>query len=601
MSHEYDPDTSDQKDRPTAEGDERSQASPGASPTDPPDEITRLLGAVTALRNQVADTRLPLATAGAEQAQRDRGEMLDQFDDYILPRLADIDAPLLAVVGGSTGAGKSTLVNTLAGRIVSRSGVLRPTTRACVLVHHAEDAHWFTTPRVLPNLTRLSGTETGNEDPSALRLAVADGLPSGIAILDAPDIDSVVAGNRDLARQLLGAADLWVFVTTASRYADAVPWEMLRRSVERGTSVAIVLDRVPDGASEEIAEHLGGMLVDEGLTNSPVFALAETTLDADGMLPEADVADLRTWLARLGEDQRARGIVVRRTLDGALNSLTTRVERLAEASSAQVQTVEQMRAVVDVSYAEAIEGISRGMSDGTLLRGEVLARWQEFIGTGEFIRQIEVGFGRLRDRVTAAITGRPAPATELGEALQSGVADLIVAHTEDANAAIAKRWRGIPGADKVLAEHPELATVPTGFEDDVDRLVRAWQEDLLELVREEGKDRRTTARVLSMGVNAVGVVLMLVVFSHTMGSLGGAEVGIASGSAIVAQRLLEAIFGDQAVRSLAVKARVRLQERVADLHAAQKDRAIAVVDSIQVDPGRPSALLDAAADVAVAR
>ncbi|WP_284303061.1 hypothetical protein [Mobilicoccus caccae] len=376
---------------------------------------------------------------------------------------------------------------------------------------------------------------------------------------------------------------------------------MLRRSVERGTSVAIVLDRVPDGASEEIAEHLGGMLVDEGLTNSPVFALAETTLDEQGLLPEPDVADLRGWLSRLGEDQRARGLVVRRTLDGALDSLSARVDRLAEASSTQVQTIEQMRAVVDVAYAESIEGVSTGMSDGTLLRGEVLARWQEFVGTGEFLRQIEVGFGRLRDRITAAIKGRPAPATELGQALQSGVVDLIIAHTEDANATVAKRWRTIAGADDVLAKNPEIATVPDGFEDDVQRLVRDWQQDLLDLVRSEGKDRRTTARVLSMGVNAVGVVLMLVVFSHTMGTLGGAEVGIAGGSAVVAQRLLEAIFGDQAVRTLAAKARGDLLTKVAELHEAQKDRVFAVTDRIDVDPAGPGRLLDAAADVAVAR
>nr|WP_245851991.1 dynamin family protein [Mobilicoccus massiliensis] len=561
-----------------------------------------LLAAVRALRAAVASAELPLDTADAAEARRSRTEMLDQFDDYIIPRLADIDAPLLAVVGGSTGAGKSTLVNTLTRRVVSRSGVLRPTTRACVLVHHPDDERWFTTPRVLPHLTRISGDESGGtDDPSALRLAVADGLPAGIALLDAPDIDSVVAGNRDLARQLLGAADLWVFVTTAARYADAVPWEMLRRSVERGTSVAIVLDRVPDGATEEIAEHLGGMLVDEGLTNSPVFALAETTLDESGMLPEAEVADLRGWLARLGEDQRARGLVVRRTLDGALDSLATRVDRLAEASSTQVQTVEQMRAVVDVAYAEALDGISRGMSDGTLLRGEVLARWQEFVGTGEFLRQIEVGFGRLRDRLTAALRGRPAPASELGEALQSGVADLILAHSEDANAAVVKRWRAIAGAEEVLAENPQIGTPAAGFDDEVHRLVRDWQQDLLELVRSEGKDRRTTARVLSMGVNAVGVVLMLVVFSHTMGTLGGAEVGIAGGSAVVAQRLLEAIFGDQAVRTLAAKSRARLLERVSELHAEQKQRIFDAVDTVAVDPDQPGLLLDAAADVAVAR
>ncbi|WP_168581844.1 GTPase family protein [Gephyromycinifex aptenodytis] len=562
-------------------------------------EASELLEAVRGLRDTVQSAKLPLEVAEVEQARRARDEMLHQFDDYILPRLTNLDAPLLTVVGGSTGAGKSTLVNTLAQRVVSRSGVLRPTTRACVLVHHEDDARWFTTPRVLPGLTRVSGNEA--DDPSALRLAQADGLPPGIALLDAPDIDSVVESNRDLARQLLGAADLWLFVTTAARYADAVPWQMLRQAVERGTSVAIVLDRVPEGASEEIAEHLGGMLVDEGLTHSPVFTLTETQLLDTGLLPESHVTDLRDWLSNLGEDARARGLLVRRTLGGALDSLSRRVELLAEASSTQVQTVEQLHAVNDVAWRDAIDRVAVGMSDGTLLRGEVLARWQEYVGTGEFLRQLEVGFGRFRDRVAAALRGRPAPTTELGEALQSGVADLIIANAGDASLEVNRRWKAVSGGDHLVQSHPELASLRPGFEDDAHRLVRDWQEELLQLVRSEGGDRRTTARVLSMGVNAVGVVLMLVVFSHTMGSLGGAEVGIAGGSAVVAQRLLEAVFGDQAVRTLAEKARRRLIELVTELYDSERARAREAVDEIQIDVEQPRDLLAAAEAVRMQR
>ena len=69
--------------------------------------------------------------------------MVDQLEDYVIPRLMTLDAPLLAVVGGSTGAGKSTLVNSLVGTRVTTPGVLRPTTRSPVLVHHPDDAQWF--------------------------------------------------------------------------------------------------------------------------------------------------------------------------------------------------------------------------------------------------------------------------------------------------------------------------------------------------------------------------------------------------------------------------------------------------------------------------
>ncbi|MCP6135007.1 ABC transporter, partial [Klebsiella pneumoniae] len=77
-----------------------------------------------------------------------------------------------------------------------------------------------------------------------------------------------------------------------------------------------------------------------------------------------------------------------------------------------------------------------------------------------------------------------------------------------------------------------------------------WQGAVLDLVADEGMGKRSQARFLAFGVNGVGVALMIVVFAHT-GGLVGAEVGVAGGTAILAQRVLEAVFGDQAVRRLA--------------------------------------------------
>src|SRR6476661_1838199 len=102
-----------------------------------------MLGAVTTLRDQVADAALPLDIPGVATGRATRDSLLKQLDDYVLPRLRSLDAPLLAVVGGSTGAGKSTLVNSIVRQKVSRSGVLRPTTRSPVLVHHPDDAPAF--------------------------------------------------------------------------------------------------------------------------------------------------------------------------------------------------------------------------------------------------------------------------------------------------------------------------------------------------------------------------------------------------------------------------------------------------------------------------
>ncbi len=549
-------------------------------------ELSTLLTAVHTLREQVATSTLPLDLPGVATAETSRRQLLDQLDDYVIPRLESIDAPLLAVVGGSTGAGKSTLVNSIVGAVVSKPGVLRPTTRSPVLVHHPEDVRWFVGDRVLPGLARLTGAETST-DATAVRLVSSESLPPGLAILDAPDIDSVVAANRELAAQLLAAADLWLFVTTAARYADAVPWELLRQASERGTSVAVVLDRVPPEALEEVRDHLRTMLEEQGLGLAPLFSVPEVRLDPAGLLGPDEVGGLRGWLTALARDAKARALVIRQTLTGALDSLPGRVEAIVEASAEQTSATRALVEVADTAYAQAATAVRTGMDDGTLLRGEVLSRWQDFVGTGEFFKQVESTVSRLRDRVVAMVKGQPPPAQELGQALQSGVSALVVDHAQVAAAQVARSWRGMPGGPGLLAQHPRLGAVSADLVAEVERVVRDWQGDVLDLVRGEGQDRRTTARVAAYGVNGVGVVLMLVTFAHT-GGLTGAEAGIAGGTAVLGQKLLEAIFGDQAVRSLAAKARAALLERVQQLYAQEADRFHAAVAAVEVprDQGR---------------
>ena len=157
-----------------------------------------LESALTELRDSLSATRLPLPLPLADERTAVAREIAKQLDDYVLPRLRTIEAPLLAVVGGSTGAGKSTLVNSLIGRVVTRPGVIRPTTKSPVLVHHPDDARWFTDDRILPGLIRSTVSSSDNR---SLQLVSESSIPRGLAILDAPDIDSVVTENRRLAAQ----------------------------------------------------------------------------------------------------------------------------------------------------------------------------------------------------------------------------------------------------------------------------------------------------------------------------------------------------------------------------------------------------------------
>jgi hypothetical protein len=564
----------------------------------PPEPGGTLAAALVALREAAAATPYALDIPGAEGARESGAELVSQLDDYVLPRLRRLDAPLLTVVGGSTGAGKSTIVNSLVRAPVTPSGVLRPTTRSPVLVCHPDDARWFSDTRVLPELTRTSGAGT---DHRTLQLVLTPTLSPGLAFLDAPDIDSVVAANRRLATQLLAAADLWLFVTTAARYADAVPWDVLQTAQERGTALAVLLDRVPPGAEDDIAAHLGEMLVEHGLAEAPLFVVPETTLE-QGLLPAPVIAPLRDWFAALAQDAAGRAAVVRRTLDGALDSLRPRTAGLVAQAHAQVDAASRLRADARQAYAGALDDVDEGMRDGSLLRGEVLARWQEFVGTGELLRTLQDRVGRLRDKLTAAVMGRPQPGTELTAALESGVVLLVDAAAERAAERAAASWRTSAAGVALLRTVPDRLDRSTpNLRDGVERTVRDWQGAVLDLVRREGAAKRTTARVAAYGVNATGLIVMVAVFASTAFIPTGAEIGVAGGTTLLSQKVLEALFGDQAVRRLADEARADLLDRVGALLAREEARFADLLAAQATDPGDVAALERAAAGVEAAR
>ena len=235
--------------------------------------------------------------------------MVNQLEDYVIPRIVTLEAPLLAVVGGSTGAGKSTLVNSLVGAVVTESGVLRPTTRSPVLVHNPADADWFGADRLLPELERV---DHPTHDPAraaagAARRRAARGWRSSTP----PTSTRSRRATATLAAQLLAAADLWLFVTSAARYADQVPWDFLRQAAERSAAVAIVLDRTPRGRRRD-RRHPPGP--DAGGPRAQGLAAVHRqrgALNDDGLLRAARRRrDPRAGSTELGGDADARAAMV---------------------------------------------------------------------------------------------------------------------------------------------------------------------------------------------------------------------------------------------------------------------------------------------------
>lgn len=563
-----------------------------------PDTSSALTTALIRLREELGRAPLTLDVPEAATAREARTEMVDQLEDYVLPRLVQVDAPMLAVVGGSTGAGKSTLVNSLVGEQVTLSGVLRPTTRSPVLVHHPDDAAWFSQESILPDLSR---TTAPTQDVGALHLAASWSVPRGLALLDAPDVDSVDAGNRALAAQLLAAADLWVFVTSAARYADQVPWDFLRTAAERSASVAVVLDRTSPEAVVEVRGHLARMLSTRGVKDSPLFVVPEVVVDDSGLLPKEAVADVSSWIDDLAADAAARSAIIAQTLDGAVRQIAYRTHAVADAVIAQQDATARLRADADDAYDRAVTSVEEAIGDGTLLRGEVLARWQEFVGAGQVSRTVENHVSRIRDRVSGLLKGRGPTAEQVSSAVGSGLHLLLLEHAEDAADRASHSWGShAAGRQLVAGSQGSLTRASRDFRERADRAVRDWQAGLLDLVRTEGADKRSTARFLAYGVNGLGVTLMVVVFAGS-GGVTGAEVGIAGGTAVVGQRILAAVFGDQAVRRLADRARGDLLRRARALLDTERARYLTVVDSVGASPGSADRLRDSTRAVDDAR
>ncbi|MDQ0930820.1 energy-coupling factor transporter ATP-binding protein EcfA2 [Streptomyces turgidiscabies] len=526
----------------------------------------QLLDALSALRDRVAAARFPLPLAGAPRARANRDELLAQLDDYLVPRLREPEAPLLAVVGGSTGAGKSTLVNSLVGRRVSEAGVLRPTTRTPVLVCHPEDHHWFSGMRVLPDLTRVwvpqqePGQDPGDdlllpgEDGSrVLRVETAESLPRGLALLDAPDVDSLVADNRVLAAELICAADIWIMVTTAARYADAVPWYLLRTAKEYQASLVTVLDRVPHQVVSEVSRQYGALLTKSGLGDVPRFTVPELPESAwgGGLLPATAVAPLRAWLTQQAQDPASRQHAMARTAYGVLDSLKSRMPELAGAAAAQYSAALRLTAAVDGAYDSEHARVRGRLQAGAVLAGDALKRWRAF--------PLDCSAGELLD------------------ALVESLSALLLCSVTAADERVDDAWRREPAADapELTGRDPSQESV----EQRIGMAVRRWRRELEEYAEDELRD---LDRGASPDVEAVAALVATAL-------LGGRRARSAG------EGLAERIGAHGALRLRDRGGRL-LADHLDRVMHTERERRLAPLDALDVQP-EPQAELIAALSV----
>src|SRR5215475_482135 len=556
----------------------------------------RLLeSAILALRKPVVAASLPLEVPGVEEARQERRNLLSQIDDYLLPRLRESGAPILVALVGSTGAGKSTLVNSVVGAHVSMTGIRRPTTNSPVLACHPDDVGWFAENVFLPTVPRVrqEGLARSGKD-GLLVLAANKGMPKGVALLDTPDIDSVVEAHHEFAHQFLDASDLWLFMTTASRYADATVWELLQHARDRGAALAIVLSRVLPAAGPEVVGHFHAMLEANGLGENQRFLIPETVL-IDGKLPPEVCAPVRDWLKETADQPDRRVAVLTQTMAGVLDTFRTRVPALATQIEGQVTLRSDLTTMIAASYQAALAEIDKTLQDGSLMSGEVLARWQDFAGTGDLLRTLQSRRGGKQRRHRS-----PARAEALKAAARTAIESLITSVADRAAEDCLARWRehsagsallerltatkdpaSWPGsefaaeADLIFGWDLGGASAAQGALDDENgspgeraaalgrsspdlatraaRAVSGWQDQVTHLVHAENLTKRSIAKAMSLDDDSLATVLMI-------GLLGSSDDETSTAS--IPGRLLTSLFGAGPLRDIAARTGADLRHRI---------------------------------------
>lgn len=480
--------------------------------------------------------RLPLDMPGSLELEESRAQLLTQLKTRILPHLYSDFLPTVIVLGGSSGAGKSTLFNSLVGEELSPASVIRPTTRTPYIAIHPDD----------------KGAMEGHTLCEMGEVVYPEDAIPGIVLVDAPDLDSVDAANRELSRRLLDAADIWLFVTTPSRYGDALAWQMLRDAHSRGLTTAVLLNRAGDRARGAVRQNIFERMQKEGMGDTALMIVSDSG-PHEGLLDKELTADLRLWLERISATRLGEALVDR-TTRATLPALRDQLIQISDAVEMQANAVQDLKDKAEVAVSGFAQKMESNASRGRYGQGAPTTSWLTLASTGGALADLARGDkpGLFQRRNT---TERDNAITSVFDsvlaAMRVGLTQALISAEEE----IWRQWReDIVDTESYIAtahERLDIASI-------VEKTENAWKGDL---------------KLLAQGV-ATNVWL-----SHPgIASLIGSAAGGVNG-ATTSLRLLDAADS-------AVNARQKLAEHHEDALNMVAATYCEVLDEIPIGNGR---------------
>ena len=232
-------------------------------------------------------------------------ELLERVDQ----RMKLGEEHTVVAFAGSTGSGKSSLFNAVAGLEIARVGVRRPTTSkptACVWGAGGEEIlDWLDVP-VQSRSWRESALD--GDDETALH---------GLVLVDLPDHDSTAVEHRLESDRMVGLVDVVFWVVDPQKYADySLHSGYLSSFAEHSTAMVFVLnqiDRIEPEDRDQAVQHFASLLAADGIENARVRpasavtregvnglrAILAETVAAKRAVTERLLADVRTTNARV--------------------------------------------------------------------------------------------------------------------------------------------------------------------------------------------------------------------------------------------------------------------------------------------------------------